>query len=222
MRTIIMSIGVLVLTFVSASVSMADTHTAERAEAEARAALEAQRKLRESQQVLCNDFDALADRIDCRLSRTPEQLEREPYAPEACQWGTADWRSSCQKRFRSMRRCYALPIGDERINCIKNVLRIPRILKPVSNMCDGEHSSCPDVYRQAVHHLIIERFYDAEVRTMQWYRQDRLDAKSTQAFLMILTNAMWDFYEAESTADRKQSIQTVDRAWHALLPSLQD
>jgi hypothetical protein len=106
------------------------------------------------------------------------------------------------------------------MTCLKKVMELPEKLVPVAEHCQGKDSACAEGYRDAVHHLIVGRFYDAEFRVEEWMEEGNLNTEETTDALLWITQHKKDFYSAESKDERKAVIKSFQTNWNTLTGNL--
>jgi hypothetical protein len=179
----------------------------------------------------CGKKDSARKRIECRLGADELTLKAEfadDYKPESCIWWnnkkSDDWNnkwiSECKDRYQKEQSCWPGNLFDGKnydgkavIDCLKPILNLPKKLSPVAEFCAGKASSCNTDYRDAVHHLIVGRFYDAENRVELWMVEGKLSSDQTTDALLWITQHKKDFYSSESKAERIAVIKSFQTNW---------
>jgi chemotaxis protein histidine kinase CheA len=181
--------------------------------------------------VHCGKKQTSRDRIKCRLEADEKTLAAEyadDYKPESCIWRNSKksddwnnkWISNCKVRYTKVQACWPDGLrkenkydGQSVIDCIKPILSLPKKLVPVAEHCAGKSDECVEQYRDAVHHLIIGRFYDAENRVELWQTEGKLDLDQTTNALIWITQHKKDFYTASSKFERQSVIKSFQNNW---------
>lgn len=169
---------------------------------------------------MCYELEDLKERINCRLNKTEEELEEEPYSPEGCRTRSEAWQEKCKELYTKIYPCYEKPVGDNRISCLKDEIGLPNKLKKLSDECETQDPECIEAYTKQIVNLVGARFYDAEERVEDWFADGEIDQETTVDFLVFITEAKWDLYNAESNSERMEVVERVDEEWEKLVSSL--
>ncbi len=186
----------------------------------------------------CGKKETAKSRIECRLSADEKTLQAEfadNYKPESCIWWNNDksddwnnkWIAECKERYQKEQACWPESIyngtsynGKSVMSCLKKVVGLPEKIVPIAQFCEGKDSSCKEDYQDAVHHLIVGRFYDAEYRVEEWMEESKLTLDETTEALLWITQHKKDFYSANTKSERISVIKSFQSNWDALVGQL--
>jgi len=170
----------------------------------------------------CVDMENLKDRIKCRLQKSEEDLEKEysyKYMPEECRVLTDSKQTDCQQRYKDLQPCWDNPAGPDRIECVKKVLGIDKLV-PISEYCANQDASCMTTYREKVYHLITFRFYDLEERVEDWYRDGKITLDATVDFIAIVVDSKVNFYKTTDKKEHVAIIKSLIQEWDKIVSTV--
>lgn len=202
----------------------------------------AEEKLKIQQETLtvehCGKKTSAKERILCRLTADEETIQAEfadDYKPESCIWWNDEksddwnntWIAECKERYQKEQYCWQESLyngntynSEAVVSCLKDVMELPKQLVPVAEYCEGKSNDCAKKYQEAVHHLIVGRFYDAENRVELLMEEGKLSTEETADALVWITQHKKDFYSAASKAERLDVIDSFETKWETLVSQL--
>lgn len=165
------------------------------------------------------DQPTLAQRIQCRLALTPEELKNEleiQYLPEECRPLIGNQQKVCAQRYRDLLPCWMLPVGSKRTSCAIKKLGLnvsptadfKRCLKQTGKA----RTDCQTGVKNKTYSLIKFHFYDLSERA-----EDTRDKGVSLDAVVKLVTAMETnkqmFNQATTTIARQQTILASRAAW---------
>lgn len=168
---------------------------------------------------VCNTLPTLRERVRCRLTIPPPELERQQgldYLPEECRSiGDRVAQQQCVDLYRQLQACWKFPVGPARIGCVKKIITLDDVAAATAD-CDrlpkNSTADCRNTLRSKVYSLIKFRFYDLEERA-----EDLLErgapVELVANFVAAQEAAKQRFNLATTNAQRRAIILEVRRAW---------
>ncbi len=179
----------------------------------------------------CGLKNSVKERISCRFSADQDTLKYEQenaYFPEGCRTGSNDWQEDCKERYKKINACWYDGLQKDQeynasgvIDCLKNHLQLPKKLVPTAQYCEGKGADCAENYKQAVYHLIVGRFYDAEERAELLFSAGKITQEQTITFITFISESKINFYSAKTKAERVAIIKEVQANWDSLTKNIQ-
>lgn len=171
----------------------------------------------------CGNLPTLQERVSCRLDLEEDEQEKElelNYLPEECGALTGSARGICIARYKSVQTCWKFPIGNERISCVKRLIKLGT-LQEEKEKCDilagQEKSTCVRELKNKVYNLIKWRFYDLEERAEDFMARGLADKVSVVDFVSKIEENKMKFNEAETKEERKNIILDVRGDWQEFI-----
>ena len=181
----------------------------------------------EEDEIKCAELKTMRERVSCRLDLEGEELEEELelyYLPEECRAVYFTPRKQCIERYESVHVCWKFPVGNERILCVKRVMKLGT-LQEEKRACNGltgkEKASCVRDLRNKVYNLIKWRFYDLEERAEDFMLRGLIDKKDSVNFIVKVEENKIKFNEARTKEERKNIILDVRIAWNELVKQIE-
>ena len=171
----------------------------------------------------CYNLATMKERIGCRLSLADEELSKElkiSYLPEECRALKNDaYKEDCIMLYSKSQPCWKLPIGPQRMSCLKHTLEIKNI-KEEKLSCTNP--SCFAGLRKKVYTLIKFRFYDLEERAEGLYEKGLISNEQEVEIITKLEEKKIEFNQANSKEQRKQIILEVKKVWRDFVLELSE
>ncbi len=170
----------------------------------------------------CANLESVRDRVHCRLGLEEAELQKEleiRYLPEECRsiLSTKE-RENCVLLYARSQKCWHLPIGEERINCLRNILDIKNINKQ-KEACKNS-ATCLSSLRKNVYSLIKFRLYDLEERAEELIEKNITTREQAAVIIIALEEKKLEFNKATTKEQRKQIIQDVKVLWKGFIEGL--
>lgn len=173
----------------------------------------------------CGELATVEERINCRLNVGPEVIQTEldtAYFPEGCRALGEDWQAKCKDRYKSIGSCWDKTkpkeySGKDVIACLKKKLVLDPALKPVAAVCKKDDTECREAYKKKIWNLIVARLYDAEQRAELLMQEGKITKEQTIDFIIKISKAKLDFYNAKNKGERVAVIQRIVNEWKELL-----
>ncbi|MEK6922925.1 MAG: hypothetical protein AABX08_03955 [Nanoarchaeota archaeon] len=170
----------------------------------------------------CHNLNTLKERVTCRLGLEENDLNRElkiAYLPEECRTITNKGeREECVLIYSRSQRCWALPIGSERTNCVNQILGITDI-KIQKESCANDNA-CLNSLRKNVYVSIILRLYDLEERAEDLQEQGKITKEQAADIISSIEEKKVEFRKATSKEQRKQIILDAKALWQAFVTKI--
>lgn len=176
----------------------------------------------------CGELATVEERINCRLHVSPEVIQTEldtAYFPEGCRALGEDWQAKCKDRYKSIGSCWDKTKpkeydGKDVIACLKKKLVLDPALKPVAAVCKKDDQACREAYKKKIWNLIVARLYDAEQRAELLMQEGKITKEQTIEFIIKISKAKLDFYNAKNKGERVAVIQRIVNEWKELLKKI--
>ena len=153
--------------------------------------------------------------MTCRLGLSDDELNKElkiAYLPEECRTiENKGEREECVLVYSRSQRCWALPIGLERRECVNQILGITDITIQKES-CTNENA-CLNNLRKNVYLSIILRFYDLEERAEDLQEQGKITKEEAAEIISSIEEKKVEFRKATTKEQRKQIIMDVKNLW---------
>ena len=163
----------------------------------------------------CHNLGTMKERISCRLGLSDKDLENEleiAYLPEECRSITfAGDKEECVLLYSRSQQCWGLAIGNERNNCLKNLMKV-KDLKEDRKNCKNDNQ-CINSLRKNAYALIKFGFYDLEERAEWLYEKGIITKEKAVDVIASLEEEKINFNNAKTKEERKQSIMSAKELW---------
>ncbi len=161
----------------------------------------------------CTDLTTIEDRVRCRIQLSEEDYGDLRYMPEECLVMESTAQDACIERYMATQQCWDYPVGEERIGCVKEVLRLGALGDEIAGCQTSLDSQiCFDTLNEKAFNLIKFRFYDLEERAEtlldQGYDEDRV-----VALVVELEKKKQDFNDASTFSERRDIVLDVRDLW---------
>lgn len=177
--------------------------------------------IRRCETLQCGNKENMRDRVLCRLNLSPAGIAREleiEYLPEECRTITdMSKRKTCIDTYKSYKPCWNIPVGDGRIACAKQALKLGPTLSEEIQKCKAIESGtqqtvCLKATKQRVFSLVKFRFYDLEERAEE-LSDDGVPKELIADFVVFIQQKKQAFNDAPSHADRLKVVAEVRVGW---------
>lgn len=172
----------------------------------------------------CHNQEPMLERVYCRLGLDDEELGRElkiAYLPEECRVVRNEGkRDECILLYSRSQSCWQKPIGDERKQCLKDLLGVNDILQ--QKLLCNEDDKCLDDLKKKVYSLIKFSFYDLEERAEDLYEEGLITREEAANIISNLEQKKVDFNLADSKEERKEVIVEIKIIWEKFINKLRE
>ncbi|MBI5392431.1 hypothetical protein HZA96_01055 [Candidatus Woesearchaeota archaeon] len=179
-------------------------------------------------QLKCNQFSKMQDRVACRLELTEEEQVEQlqlQYLPEECRpLANFDEKEECVNTYAKLQKCWKYPVGDARINCVKEEIGIKSIsaAKQTCVAKEGAYKGqCMQTVNKKIYWLVKFRFYDLEKRA-----EELMDSGISKALIIDFVTSLEEkklkFNEANSKEKRKKIILEVRELWKEFVKNVRE
>jgi len=166
----------------------------------------------------CGDLPNVKERVKCRLSLSGSEREEEyklRYLPEECLAQKGAQRGLCIARYKSVQTCWLQPVGDKRINCVKQEFKLGNIAETKAT-CDQKSATakaaCIKDLREKVYNLVKFRFDDLEERAEE-LEEKGVSRDSVVELVTALETKKLEFNDKITIEEKKQVILSVRDEW---------
>ena len=162
----------------------------------------------------CGNLGTSKQRIECRLGLSENDLQKEleiAYLPEECRNGKSQDKEDCVLIYSKSQKCWKLPIGEGRNNCVKEVLGI-KDLKEEKNAC-GTNNGCLAGLKKKAFYMIKFKIYDLEERTEDLMDKGIIIKEQASEVIAKLEDEKTKFNNARTKEDKKKVILEVKKLW---------
>ena len=166
--------------------------------------------------VKCGNLNTIKERVKCRLELKDYELSQEQglnYLPEECRKLT--FRKECISRYEQSQKCWKFPVGDERINCVKDNLNLGNIKNEIA-ICNiktsKDKTECRELIEEKVYDLIKFRFYDLEERA-EGLIDKGVNTELVADFVSEIELKKIEFNDAKTKEEKKEIILEVRKIW---------
>jgi len=170
----------------------------------------------------CGNLKTMRDRVHCRLGLEESELQKEleiRYLPEECRSiPSINERENCVLLYARSQKCWHLSIGEERMNCLRDVLDLKNI-KDQKDACKN-NSACLSSLRKNVYSLIKFRLYDLEERAEELIEKGIITTEQAADIISALEEKKLEFNKATTKEQRKQVIQDVKLLWREFIAQI--
>lgn len=179
--------------------------------------------------IRCGQLDSLEQRINCRLDLTNEELAEEfkiLYFPEYCKVEpTTDEQISCIARYQALGPCWQLPVGPDRVECAKDVIKLKDINQEKTNCLNqpGQNRpACTENLKEKVEQLIIFHMYELEVQAESLLAQGQVGQDAVAELELFIETKKQQIETAKNVREWKIIIWQVKDAWEKFIKPLQN
>ena len=178
-----------------------------------------QKPVNELDRLKCGDLDSRVERVRCRIKLEDEDYAKEnelQYLPEECRDLSKDKKSRCINIYKKTQRCWQFPVGESRLQCVRESLNLGRVLSSEIKICDSkgtERVQCISDVREKVFDLIKFRFYDLEERAEKLLKDGKIDEETVVQFVADLEIKKVEFNNAATIKEKKETILEVRQIW---------
>lgn len=169
----------------------------------------------------CHNLGAIKERVACRLGLSDADLNKEleiSYLPEECRaMGKVKDKEECVLLYSNSQKCWQLPIGLKREECLRQVLEIKN-LKEEKKSCTNP--SCFAQVKKKAYALIKFSFYDLEERAEQLYEEDKISNEQAADIISKLEEKKTEFNKAAEKQGRKDIINETKKLWNDFIQEL--
>ena len=167
----------------------------------------------------CGHLSTVRERVDCRLKLERDELYEENellYLPEECRALEGDEQDKCIENYQKTQRCWKFPVGDARINCVKENLKL-KTLKEEKESCKNktgdERKICVNDYKKKAFDLVKFRFYDLEERAEELKEKEIADEEDVINLVSALEEKKAEFNNTSTIKEKKRIILEVRQLW---------
>ena len=145
-----------------------------------------------SQELKCGNLSSRGERVRCRLSLEDEEYARENeilYLPEECRDMVEEKKNNCINLYKKTQRCWQFPVGESRLQCVRENLNLGRIFSTEIKTCDAkgtERAKCISEIREKAFNLIKFRFYDLEERAEKISEEGKVSSEDVVLLVSML------------------------------------
>ena len=172
-----------------------------------------------SQGLKCGNLASREERVRCRLDLEEEEYAIEnylSYLPEECRDLIGERKNDCINLYKKTQRCWQFPVGESRLQCVRENLNLGRTLSAETRNCDGrgtERAQCISDVREKAFNLIKFRFYDLEERAEKLLEQGRVSQEDVVLLVSKLEEKKVEFNNAATIAQKRAIILEVRQIW---------
>lgn len=188
--------------------------------AEVQQAQEVQQKVIDlSQGLKCGNLASREERVRCRLNLEDEEYAREnelSYLPEECRDLTGERKNNCISLYKKTQRCWQFPVGESRLQCVRENLNLGRSLSAEIRNCDArgtERAKCISDVREKAFSLIKFRFYDLEERAEKLAEEEKVSNDDIVLLVTKLEDKKVEFNNAATIAQKRAIVLEVRQVW---------
>lgn len=168
----------------------------------------------------CGNKPALRDRIFCRLELTPAGIARElelQYLPEECRAiKNRAGKKICVAKYKSLKSCFDIPVGDARTACARRALGLGATSKEDDGLCaakiGSKKTACQAAVRDKIYSLTKFGMYDREDQAEDALMKGA-DLNATADFVTLVENKKQFFNTVKTDSAREKIVREVDEAW---------
>ncbi len=168
----------------------------------------------------CGHLSTVRERVDCRLKLQKDELYEENellYLPEECRALEGEEQDKCIENYQKTQRCWKFPVGDARINCVKENLELKRSHKEEKQRCKqlegDERKECVQKFKESAYDLIKFRFYDLEERAEKLKERGLASESDVVELVTALEEKKIEFNNASTVREKKRIILEVRQLW---------
>ncbi len=179
-----------------------------------------------SQGLKCGNLAAREERVRCRLNLGEQEYARENellYLPEECRELTGDRKNNCINLYKKTQICWEFPVGEPRIQCVRENLNLGRNLSSEIKGCDGrgtERAQCISDVREKVFNVIKFRFYDLEERAEKLLEEKKVSQDDVVSLVSKLEEKKVEFNNASTIAQKRAIILEVRQIWREFVSKI--
>ncbi|MEK6968047.1 MAG: hypothetical protein AABX51_05445 [Nanoarchaeota archaeon] len=167
-----------------------------------------QQQKEEAKKEQCGGFEAMRDRISCRL-QLPESAGPLPYTPEECRAVFGVVRANCIKRYDLVQTCWQYSADSERVGCARGLLQAVNITSQLSSCTNKE---CKDSVAERVFTLTKFRLYNLEEKAEDWLEKGA-EKNTVIDFVMFIESKKIVFNNEKNLSEKKQILREVQEEW---------
>lgn len=134
-------------------------------------------------------------------------------------------KSECIATYRSYAPCWAIPPGEPRFTCARNILKLGPVISDEVKTCQGKtgkgQAACKEALRDRVFYMVKFRFYDLEQRAEDLARRGaNLDAVAKLETAIERKKQALD--GSKTDGERRQIVLDVRAAWRDFIANVKD
>ncbi len=181
-----------------------------------------------SQGLKCGNLASREERVRCRLNLEDEEYARENellYLPEECRGLSGDRRNRCINIYKKTQRCWQFPVGESRLQCVRENLNLGRSLSTEIKNCDSrgtERAQCISDTREKIFDLVKFRFYDLEERAEGLKEKGLVNEDDVVGLVAALEEKKVEFNNAATIKDKKRTVLEVRQIWKEFIKKVRE
>ena len=171
--------------------------------------------------IKCSELSSLQERVPCRIKKINQGEETE-FDPEECRSFVGTKRDSCLQTYSAAQSCWSTDNNDERIQCIKNFLKISSITEEkdkCSRLENTEKAQCIASLKERVFTMAKFRFYNLEERA-EYFMREGANEKIVSDFIIAMELKKQEFNNADSIAEKKNTVLEAKEIWKEFIDNI--
>lgn len=163
----------------------------------------------------CNDLESTEERVKCRLqTKDTAQLLRQ--MPEECRDLKGPEKSKCVAGYQANVKCQTLKSDVARVGCAKTAQQLKDV-KSEKEACmkkeGANKKTCAKNLKDKVSNVVKFRIRNLQQKAQDWQGKGKVTEENALAFVSSLEQKVVEFEQAQSPADKKEVVKSVQKLW---------